>query len=101
MIRHQILADDFTENSPKRWGTKFYNQKLENEAKVISELGRQYTNDNPAICGLIEVENRQVIEDLIKQPALAKAITELFISILMIQEVSMWQLFIKKEDSLS
>ncbi|WP_139420772.1 endonuclease/exonuclease/phosphatase family protein [Chryseobacterium mulctrae] len=73
VIRHQILATDFTANSPKRWGTKYYNQKLANEAKVISELGRQYTNDNPAICGLIEVENRQVIEDLIKQPVLAKS----------------------------
>lgn len=73
VIRHQILADDFTANSPKRWGMAYYNQKLANEAKVISELGRQYTNDNPAICGLIEVENRQVIEDLIKQPVLAKS----------------------------
>ena len=73
VIRRQILAEDFSANSPKRWGTKYYNQKLANEAKVISELGRQYTNDNPAICGLIEVENRQVIEDLIKQPLLAKS----------------------------
>lgn len=73
VIRKQILADDFTAKSPKRWGSKYYNQKLANEAKVISELGRQYTNDNPVICGLIEVENRQVIQDLIKQPALAKS----------------------------
>lgn len=73
VIRKQILAEDFTANSPKRWGKKYYNQKLANEAKVISELGRQYTNDNPAICGLIEVENRQVIEDLIKHPILAKS----------------------------
>jgi len=73
VIRRQVLAEDFTSQSPKRWGTKYYNQKLANEAKVISELGRQYTNDNPVICGLIEVENRQVIEDLIKQPSLAKS----------------------------
>lgn len=73
VIRHQILADDFTENSPKNWNKEKYNQKLDNEAKVISELGRQYTNDNPVIVGLIEVENRQVIEDLIKKPALAKS----------------------------
>ncbi len=72
VIRNQILSDDFTTKSSKHWGSKFYNQKLANEAKVISELGRQYTNTNPAIVGLIEVENRQVIEDLIKQPVLAK-----------------------------
>jgi dTDP-glucose pyrophosphorylase len=73
VIRKQVLAEDFTPNSAKNGEQKFYNQKLANEAKVISELGRQYTNDNPAICGLIEVENRQVVEDLIKQPALAKS----------------------------
>lgn len=73
VIRKQTLAEDFTANSAKKWGTKFYNQKLANESKVISELGRQYTNDNPVICGLIEVENRQVVEDLIKQPALVKS----------------------------
>lgn len=73
VIRNQILADDFTENSAKNWNKEKYNQKLGNEAKVISELGRQYTNDYPVIVGLIEVENRQVIQDLIAQPALAKA----------------------------
>ena len=73
VIRHQILADDFTENSPKNWNKAKYNIKLVNEAKVISELGRQYTNDNPVIVGLIEVENRQVIQDLIAQPVLAKS----------------------------
>lgn len=73
VIRHQILADDFTENSAKNWNKEKYNQKLANESKVISELGRQYTNDNPVIVGLIEVENRQVIQDLISQPALVKS----------------------------
>lgn len=73
VIRHQILADDFTENSPKNWNKAKYNVKLDNEAKVISELGRQYTNDNPVIVGLIEVENRQVIEDLIQKSPLVKS----------------------------
>lgn len=72
VVRNQILATDFTPNSPKRWNTKSYNQKLGNIAKVISELGRQYTNTNPVIVGLIEVENRNVIKDIIKQPILAK-----------------------------
>lgn len=73
VIRHQILADDFTANSPKNWTKAKYDIKIANEAKVISELGRQYTNDNPAIVGLIEVENRQVIQDLIAHPLLAKS----------------------------
>ena len=73
VVRNQILADDFTANSSKNWNTEKYNQKMANVSKVLSELGRQYTNDNPAIIGLVEVENRQVIADLIKQPALAKS----------------------------
>lgn len=73
VIRYQILADDFTANSSKNWDEKKYNQKLGNVSKVISELGRQYTNDNPAIVGLLEIENRQVVEDLIKQPLLSKS----------------------------
>ncbi len=73
VVRTQILAEDFTPKSAKNWNQEKYNTKLANQAKVISELGRQYTNDNPAIVGLIEVENRNVIEDLIKQPALAKS----------------------------
>ena len=73
VIRNQILADDFTENSSKNWTPAKFNQKLGNLAKVISELGRKYTNDNPAIVGLIEVENREVIEELLKQPLLAKS----------------------------
>lgn len=73
VVRHQILSDDFTVNGPKNWDTKKYKQKLGNIARVISELGRQYTNDNPAVVGLIEVENRQVVQDIIKQPLLAKS----------------------------
>ncbi len=72
VIRHQILADDFTPKSAKNYNTKVYNQKIANEAKVISELGLQYTKTLPAIVGLIEVENRQVIQDLIKHPLLIK-----------------------------
>lgn len=72
VIRHQILNTDFTADSPKRWNEASYKDKMGKLAKLISELGRQYTNTSPAIVGLIEVENRQVIEDLIKEPVLAK-----------------------------
>ena len=72
VVRYQNLSDDFTPKSAKNYNTKVYKTKLANESKVISELGAQYTKTLPAIVGLIEVENRQVIEDLIKQPALNK-----------------------------
>jgi len=72
VVRYQSGSEEFTPSSSKNYNTKIYRKKLENEAKVISELGSQYTKTAPAVVGLIEVENRQVIEDLIKQPALAK-----------------------------
>lgn len=73
VVRYQAQSDEFTANSKKNWTPEKYNDKLGKLAKLISELGRQYTNDNPVIVGLLEVENRQVIEDLIKQPALARS----------------------------
>lgn len=73
VIRNQILADDFTANSSKNWTPAKFNEKLGNLAKVISELGRKYTNDNPVIVGLLEVENRDVIVELLKQPLLARS----------------------------
>ncbi|MCJ8152571.1 endonuclease [Chryseobacterium sp. SSA4.19] len=72
VVRFQSGSEEFTPNSAKNYNTKVYRAKLANEAKVISEMGAQYTKTAPAVVGLIEVENRQVIEDLIKEPALKK-----------------------------
>lgn len=72
VVRMQGGSEEFTPKSGKNYTYKIYKQKLENEAKVISEMGRAYTGTAPAVVGLIEVENRQVVEDLVKEPALAK-----------------------------
>jgi len=71
-VRYQTGSEEFTPESAKNYNTRVYKTKLANEAKVISEMGAQYTQTAPAIVGLIEVENRQVIEDLIKEPTLKK-----------------------------
>lgn len=42
-------------------------------AKVISRLGKKYSQTGPAFIGLCELENRRVLEDLVAQPALASA----------------------------
>jgi len=42
-----------------------YQKKLNNMAKVISEIGAKESNNTPTILGLAEIENRKVIEDLI------------------------------------
>lgn len=72
VIRHQILAEEFTPKSAKNYNTKVFNDKLNNITKVIAELGRKYTQTAPAIVGLIEVENRSVVEAIAKHPNLAK-----------------------------
>nr|WP_314493786.1 endonuclease [uncultured Chryseobacterium sp.] len=72
VVRYQRGSDEFTPESTKNYTTAVYRKKIENSAKVISELGSRYTKTAPVIVGLIEVENRQVIQDLIKHPALSK-----------------------------
>jgi hypothetical protein len=72
VVRYQGLSDDFTPKSNKNYGKIIYAKKLHNVAKVISEMGAQYTGKPPAVVGMIEVENRQVIQDVINQPELAK-----------------------------
>jgi hypothetical protein len=47
-----------------------YEAKLKNLARVISEVGADVTGTTPAIVGLCEVENREVLEDLVNQDAL-------------------------------
>lgn len=43
-----------------------YEKKLNNMAKVISEIGIAESNNSPVILGVAEVENRKVLEDLIE-----------------------------------
>ncbi len=67
----RILQADFTPNSHKNWNTERYYRKLDNMARVISEIGTDMTPNGPAIIGVSEVENRLVLEDLVKRPAIA------------------------------
>lgn len=72
IVRKQSLSEDFTPKSSKNYTYDIYQQKLKNIAQVISEIGTKYTKTTPVIVGLAEVENRQVLEDLVKQDALKK-----------------------------
>ena len=72
VVGRQSLSEDFTPKSSKNYTYDIYQQKLKNTAQVISEIGTKYTKTSPVIVGLAEVENRQVLEDLVKQDALKK-----------------------------
>ena len=56
---------DFLPGSDKRWTKKRYERKLYKLGQVISKIGLDTTKKPPAIVGLAEVENKDVIQDLI------------------------------------
>lgn len=47
-----------------------YEKKIKNMAKVVADIGSQDTKNSPAVIGVSEVENRQVLVDLINDPQL-------------------------------
>ncbi|RCW93747.1 endonuclease/exonuclease/phosphatase family protein [Winogradskyella arenosi] len=47
-----------------------YKKKLHNMAKVVADIGLSDTHNSPAIIGISEVENRQVLVDLLNEPEL-------------------------------
>lgn len=65
------IDEEWLPNGVQNWTSAKYKQKLHNLAKVLSEIG---TNDqqkeSPVIIGGAEIENRGVLEDLVKEPAL-------------------------------
>lgn len=67
-----IRDDDFTPSGVNRWNSARYNEKLENLARVISLMGRDFNPDGPVVLGLAEVENRAVLEDLARQEAISQ-----------------------------
>jgi len=72
VIKYQYNNEEFSAYGPKNNNEKVYRKKLNNIARVISEIGSKYTKTAPVIVGLAEVENRQVIEDLVGVPILSK-----------------------------
>lgn len=63
--------EDFLPDGSYLYNTAVYEKKLNHMAKVISLLGTDVTPDGVAFLGLAEVENRHVLEDLLKQPSIA------------------------------
>lgn len=57
--------DDRTPDGKDQWTLDRYHHKLNQLAKVLSEVGRTLSKTAPDIIGLCEVENKQVLEDLI------------------------------------
>lgn len=62
--------DDRTPTGADIWTQEKYSDKLSKIAKVLSQIGTDKAQLTPAIIGLCELENLQVLEDLIEQPQL-------------------------------
>ena len=65
-----FLAEDFTPNGKKQWTSKRYNEKLGNMADVISQMAIDETPNGLALLGVCEIENKGVLEDLVKEEAI-------------------------------
>jgi predicted extracellular nuclease len=62
---------DFTPNGSYAWTQDKYHKKLNNMSYAISQLGKEYTPDGPAVIGVSEIENQKVLEDLVSTGKLA------------------------------
>ena len=67
----KINDEEWLPTGGQNWTPQKYNKKLENLSKVISEIGTSGNPNSPTIIGVSEIENRGVLEDLVKQPLLA------------------------------
>jgi hypothetical protein len=54
-----------------KWTGYKYKAKLKNMSYAISQLGLDITPNGASIIGVSEIENRGVLEDLVKQPSIA------------------------------
>src|SRR5690606_22024754 len=71
-IDHVDVNDtEFTPSGSKAWTYEKYSDKLSRLSEVISQIGTDISPDGPAILGVSEIENRGVLEDLVKQPSIA------------------------------
>ena len=63
---------EFLPGGSYKWGKMKYEAKLRNISRVLSELCTDKLPAGPAVVGLSEIENEKVLEDLLRQPALAQ-----------------------------
>lgn len=60
--------EEFLPSGANAWTGPRYREKINHLAKVISEIAVDATPDGLAILGLCEIENKNVLQDLVKDP---------------------------------
>ena len=64
----ETFDDDYTPQGRNRWTKNLLNQKIDQLAEVITQIGKKETGKPPLLIGLAEVENRAVLEQLVAHP---------------------------------
>lgn len=62
---------EFTPQGSKKWDGQKYWKKIDNMSYAISKLARDYCPEGPAVLGVSEIENRSVLEDIVKSKNLS------------------------------
>jgi len=66
-----VNDEEYTPTGAQNWTLLKYKKKLQNLSRTIAEIGTSdQQKEAPVVIGVAEVENRGVLEDLIKQPML-------------------------------
>lgn len=65
-----VRDTEFTPAGKKAWNSERYWKKVNDMATVIKRMAAREGVDGPAVLGLCEVENKQVVEDLVNDPQL-------------------------------
>ncbi|MFV0390639.1 MAG: endonuclease/exonuclease/phosphatase family protein [Paludibacteraceae bacterium] len=70
-INQANLDEEFLPDGSMHWTSLKYKAKLKNMAYAISQIGQDVTPRGVSILGVSEIENRGVLEDLVKEPTIA------------------------------
>lgn len=68
----EVLDEEFLPDGVNQWTGERYLRKLHNMARVIAAIGTDVHPDGLAVLGICEVENRSVVEDLVRTAPIDK-----------------------------
>ncbi len=63
---------EFSPSGSRQWNGRKYKSKLRNLAKAIAAMTTETTPMGPAIIGVSEIENKSVLDDLVREPSIRK-----------------------------
>lgn len=70
--QRNFIDEEFTPNSAKVYNAQIFVQKRKQIAQTIYELGKQEKQDGISLMGLVEIENKMVLEALVDDPLIRK-----------------------------